>query len=335
MKGRKILGIILLCFFIIFGSFTGAKADTILFPVIAIGLPNVTTVISVMNLPNNTSTHLKYIYRSKDNMTGTPATANHTGDCTTTTFTRPTFAADLVSFDASGIFNSGNAMFNDSNSYGGSFELGLSGTKRGYLLVTNSDAAGNRVDVSSNNAIFGEFGLLEIGFGAMWGGRAINDSAREDYDFTSAGTSNWIASLILKFVQFFPTNEWTTKFFVTPIGNSMDTANLQGRFALYHFPGGTTTPGIYTRGGTAQASNVKNDVTCTSAFNLTEMIDSTVLSAIENTGGYAAFAGFYDTTLDATQNVLVVYKLEYVLEDATYGGTNNNGFILSDNISTW
>ena len=124
----------------------GPGADTLLFPVIATNTPNVVTLVSVSNRPAGTSSHLHYLYRYKSSLAG-DGSPNHAGPCATERFTRQTFDGDLVSFDASGTLSSGGALFGDSNSYGGTFDHGVAGASRSYLLVTNSDAAGNRIEV--------------------------------------------------------------------------------------------------------------------------------------------------------------------------------------------
>jgi len=333
MKCAKIIGVVFLSLLMVFGSLTVAPADTVLIPVIAIGAPNVTTVVSVYNLPGATSTHLKYIYRSKDSsVSGSP---NHTGTCSSTSFVRPMFDSDLVSFDASGIFNSGNAMFNDSNTYGGGFGIGLTGNKRAYLLVTHSDVAGNRVNLGGsfgNEALGGEAILMEIGFGAAWGLRAVNEAFREDYNFTITGVETVFGSFGKAFA-FFPTSEWTTRFFITPIGDNMDTANLTGKVSLWNQDASSFLHhGLFGRDGTHYAfpSSITADVTCTAGVDLTDMIDSSVLSAVENTGGWAFLQNLSAPPITASANPLIVYKLEYVLEDSTYGGTNNNGYLMSN-----
>jgi hypothetical protein len=130
MKGKVVL-IAILCFVLSIGVFSIASADTILFPVIAVNQPNVTTIVSVYNWSPSVD-YLHYIYRFKDSLVG--GSPNYTGSCSTAEFTRPTKNLDLVSFDASGTFNSGNALFGDTDSYGGSFSLPGTGIRRAYLL---------------------------------------------------------------------------------------------------------------------------------------------------------------------------------------------------------
>jgi hypothetical protein len=321
MKSKLKVLIGLLCFVLIFGSFTVAKAETILFPVIAINQPSVTTIISVYNWASG-ATHLHYTYRFKDSLSG--GSPNYTGACSTAEFTRPTSDMDLVSFDASGTLNSGNALFGDTTSYGGSFNLPGTGARRAYLLVTHSDSAGNRVDTSS--LLGGEAIIMDIASGAAWGYKAVRDSFTEDYTFvnyfdrggtdgvfSSISTSMWIGSV--RQFSFFPPNEWTNKFFVTPIGGSM----TSDRTAIV----GLTD--IYNRTGTQFSNSVNQTVTCTAAFDLEDLVDSTIWSSIQSSGGWTFFLPIFVTDPCS----VIVYRLEYVVNNPTYGGTNNNGYLLS------
>ena len=299
-------------------------ADTVLFPVIAINQPNVMTVVSVFSAPGTSSGHLRYVYRSKNSLVG--SSPNHTGTCDTTSFVRPSFDGDLVSFDASGIFDGGNALFNDGNSYAGGFGLGLSGPLRAYLLVINSDNSGTRVDVGAKQALGGEAIVMDIASGAAWGMRGINDKDREDYSFTKAGVGTAIQGFgkNCKWFSFFPLDEWKTRFFVTAVGNDMNSANLDGSYTLW----GVSNKGIYTRDGTFHSSNVSTNMKCTAAVDLDDMIDSSVLASVEHTGGWTWLCPT-NSSDSASANPIVVYKLEFVVNDSTYGGTNNNGILLS------
>lgn len=295
-----------------------ASADTILFPVIATNAPSVTTIVTVLNRIGTSSTHLHYTYRHKDALVG--GVPNLTGSCTTVQFTRPTVAGDLVSFDPSGTFNSGNALFGDTNSYGGGFGLGLSGARRAYLLVSHSNAAGTRVNVGNNQNLGGEAVIMDIATGAAWGGPGINDSTREDYTFVNHddGGGVWSALPSNGFnnrrLPFFPLNEWTTRMFVTGIGTNMNSANITVSVGL--------TSDVIDRQGTQFTFTPPNqDVTCTGAVDLTTLFDSTVRAAVENVGGWTWFA--------VKSGDAIVYKLEFVVNDPTYGGTVNNGYLLS------
>jgi len=323
MKSKSKVWIGLLCFILILGSFTIAKADTILFPVIAVNQPNVTTIISVFTEDSISSpqTHLHYTYRYKDSLVG--GSPNYAGTCATAEFTRPTTNRDLVSFDASGTLNSGNALFNDTDSYGGSFSMPGSGPRRAYLLVTQSNASGTRVDCAPGYTfcLGGEAIIMDIASGAAWGYRAINDKTSQTYTFTNAADGGGIWSAmpgngnVARRFTMFPPNEWTNKFFVTPIGANMDTANLSTSVKLF-------SDLLYDRmGNTAYFPATEQSMACTSAIDLEDLMDSTTFAAIGNTGGWALF--------NVVSGDAIVYKLEYVVNNSTYGGTNNNGYLLS------
>jgi hypothetical protein len=300
------------------------NADTLLFPVIAVNPPNITTIVSVVTRPGIpvSATHLKYIYRHKDTYVG--STPNHGGVCSSQSFVRPTYSGDLVSFDASGSLGSGDALFNDTDSYGsGGFALGGSGPQRAYLLVTHTDSTGSPVNVSNGQSLNGEAIVMDIAYGAAWGYRAINDSTREDYTFLSTADGGGVWSCLPsntfnnRRATFFPPDEWTTRFFVTPIGSNMDTADLSATVQFM------TSDGIYDRIGTKMttAASITKEVVCTGAVDLSELMDASMYANIEHLGGWSWFS--------VSPGTAVVYKLEYVVNDSTYGGTNNNAYLLS------
>lgn len=302
-------------------SLSPASADTHLFPVVVTS-PNVITLISVGNREGGIATHLSYIYRYKDAFNEELA-PDTDGTCDSRGFTRTTFNGDLVTFDASGYLNDGNALFGDTNDYEGSFDLGLAGPVRAYLLVSNSLANGRRIDVGHPRDVFGDFMVIDIAGGGAWGGKGVNDGIREDYTFINAeyeGGGVWAALPANGFsnrrITFLPPNEWTTRFFVTPIGNNMATANLTASVALMH------STGLFDRQGiNHHFAPISQTVRCTGAVDLKDLMDSTVWSAVENVGGWARFA--------VNSGDAVVYKLDYTVNNSTYGGTVNNGYLLS------
>jgi hypothetical protein len=325
MRSKSKVWIGLLCFVLIFGSFTVANADTLLFPVIAVNQPNVTTIISVNNWDQAAAaSHLHYIYRYKDSVVG--GSPNYTGGCATVEFTRPTHNGDLVSFDASGTLNSGNPLFNDTDSYGGTFSMPGTGPRRAYLLVTHSNASGTSIDAGV--LLGGEATIMDIASGAAWGYRAIRDvTTTSGYEFinwfdrggsggdgvyTSISYGMWIFGL--KQFTFFSPNEWTQKIFVTPIGGIM-TSDRTAQVVL-----GST---VWDRMGTSidNSGAPTVSVTCTAAIDLEDMFDSTVWSTIQSTGGW--------TVIIPASGDVIVYWLEYVVNNPTYGGTNNNAYLLS------
>lgn len=209
MKKRGLIFLVIVVLSV--GTFSIAEGDTILFPVLASNPSGgVTTLISVANysVVGTPSTHLKYFYASKEALIG--GLPNHTGDCNSTFQVRPTYPFDLVTFDVSGSFGGGGALFSDPNSYGGNFDIQRSGALRGYLLVTNSDAAGNAVSVGTNYpALYGEAINIDFLEGAAWGYRAINDNTTENNDFThvSAGGKSSAGKMTFLMICLFSTME--------------------------------------------------------------------------------------------------------------------------------
>ena len=65
-------------------------------------------------------------------------------------------------------------------------------------------------------------------------------------------------------------------------------------------------------------------VQCTAGVDLSDLLDSTALAGMQNTGGWAWFSN--DSYASGS---ILVYKLDYVVSSPTYGGTNNNGYLLS------
>jgi hypothetical protein len=210
---KKIIAIVavLACLLLTSAVVSIAYADTILFPVIAVNPPWVTTIVSVFNLTGSSSTHLHYICRHKDAFVD--SLPNYSGSGGSQRFTRNTFDGDLVSFDASGVLNEGNALFNDPNTYDGAFSMSGSGARRAFLLITNSASSGTRVNVWDNQALGGEAIIMDIASGAAWGYRAINDITREDFSFTQTGIETAITGggTGCKWFSFFPTNRMDNK----------------------------------------------------------------------------------------------------------------------------
>ena len=326
-RKKIVLAAVISCVVFIFGSLSSAIADTLLFPVIAVNQPNVTTIISIMNEADTSSAaYLNYIYRVKDSIVEN--LPNITGECSAVKFTRPTYYHDLVSFDASGIMNNGNALFGDTDSYGGGFGIGLTGPRRAYLLVSHANSSGTRVDVGSTSKLVGEAIIMDIMYGAAWGYKAVNDTEREDYTFTITGLAGAAIQLEApnyRGFSFFPLHEWNTRFFVTPIGTSMDTANLEGTVRL------STTLHVINRSGAEYTFTPPEfSPKCTAAIDLKDMMDSTTKSAVDTTGGYSRFC--VQSGGGSPGNPVIAYKLDYAVNNPTYGGTNNNGYLITN---TW
>ncbi len=100
----------------------------------------------------------------------------------------------------------------------------------------------------------------------------------------------------------------------------MDITDLASTIRLYR--ASPMVPGINGRGDDTYSFSVPQTVVCTGAVNLTDLLDSTALSALFNTGGWGRI------NVDSG-DAAVIYKLEFVVNNPTFGGTNNNGFLLS------
>ena len=284
-----------------------AAADTILFPVIAVNTPNVTSIVSVINGPGGgTSSTSTLTYRHKASLIG--GEPNTQGICSSVILSTRTIPdGDIVSFDASGLFNGGKALFNDTNNGTDSFAIGLSGPLRAYLLVDNGDP--------DNLDLAGETAVLDIATGAAWGMKAVNDQTGTGASFNSSGVWSMlpINGTDSRRVAFPPLDVWGTRFFVTPIGGDMGT-NLTATVNL--------AGGVYDRSGEpVSLATIDQPVTCTGAIDLADLMDSRTLAAVETGGGWSSFR--------VQSGSAVVYKLEYVVNNPTYGGTNNSSYLLS------
>lgn len=288
-----------------------AAADTILFPVIAVNTPNVTSIVSVINGPGGgTSSTSTLTYRHKASLIG--GEPNTQGICSSVILSTRTIPdGDIVSFDASGLFNGGKALFNDTNNGTDSFAIGLSGPLRAYLLVDNGDNG----DLDNLLDLAGETAVLDIASGAAWGMKAANDQTSVTDSFgDKAWSSLPIEGTDMRRFSFPPLNVWTTRFFVTPIGGGMVSANLTATVNL--------ADGVYDRSGEkVSLATIDQPVTCTGAIDLADLMDSRTLAAVETGGGWSSFR--------VQSGSAVVYKLEYVVNNPTYGGTNNSSYLLS------
>ncbi len=324
MKGKGKAVILCFCLVVLLGVAAQAMADTVLFPVIAANPPAVTTIVSVTNQGPG-SDHLQFTYSWKPTFSGD--LPNYTGGCTNDSFTMPTFVPDLVSFDASGVFNGGLALFNDGDTYGGAFNTIGTTPLRAYLLVTNSNAAGTRLNVGSNISLRGEAIIMDVVSGSAWGYRAINDTTREDFSFfaTPAGS---VVNVIVpgagesKRFTFFDLNSWTTRFFVTPIGTDLFSNDRTSTIQLFQSNG---TAGIEGRTGDVYSFTKTQLVRCTAGVDLIDLLDSTSQAALATTGGW----GRIDVV---GGDPALIYKLEFTFSAPFVpgGASNNNAFLLSN-----
>jgi hypothetical protein len=329
MTRRIVTGALLVWCIILFlfGVFvTPAGADTILFPVFVSNPGIISTIISVTNIGASFSwlnTHLTYTYVSKS------ATSSYSDECGMNEKTINTYGGDLVTFDASGTIGSGQALFNDPDSYTRTFNIPLTDARRGYLLVSNTNSSGTRVNVGSNSSLRGEAIIMDIVSGSAWGYKAVNDTAREDYSFRHHLEGGGLYSIQVSGVQyasrfsFNPLSSWTTKFFITPLISDMNIF-YNGSSVIRLYEPVTLTSGIRGRGTNTYSFDVPVTVKCHAAVNITDLLDSTAQAALASTGGWGLLnieSGDY----------AVIYKLEYTFSSpfVPLKASNNNGIFLS------
>jgi hypothetical protein len=242
-----------------------AYADSILFPYINSNPGNLSTIINIINTATpailtcvdpNDALLLHYRYFTKP-VSGTGSAT--TDICEEIDFSRPSTTGDLVTFDVTGIINSGKAMFGDATNYnlgGGApnFDIptvgGLTDARRGYLLVNHGCTVTGEIPGGTQGVagdLDGEAILLDVVNGAAWGYRAVmaDPTVVGDYAFvpvtaaapvageTSDFLPEWPVAAAIPFgvanayahnqvVAIYPPNDFQTRFFVTPLVISTD-----------------------------------------------------------------------------------------------------------------
>lgn len=258
---KRLLTVVAIFSLILLGFGAVAMADTIMFPYINENPGNVSTLISVVNgsdctnpatpgpacAPVQAIGALHYRYVTKPNQLAAESLDTWLLDrCTDYDFCRATSLNDVVTFDAAGNINTGNAMFNDPGAgltgigtqvlYGGAFDDTQAPPRRGYLLVTHHRAVGfggvacgggdltNGLGGDSvNTELDGEAVLIDIVAGEAWSYKAMLNTttglgAAGNYAFRTSDErlvednhSFWEQTVI------FPPEHWTTRYIVTPL----------------------------------------------------------------------------------------------------------------------
>jgi hypothetical protein len=185
MRSKAFISVLVaLAMMVTFGFATSALADVLMFPWV-VKSSTVSTVLSVVNTAGQPGSYeyqsqpfrLHYQYWYKE------TTENlQTDRCDSHSFKQPTSKDDIVTFDAAGNINGGNAMFNDPSPYNPaqSFQLNEPGPRRAFLLVDNNTPAFTNqfnwgaAAVNVDGTLYGEAMVLEIAGGAAWGYIAYN-----------------------------------------------------------------------------------------------------------------------------------------------------------------
>jgi len=285
------------------------QADHLLFPFVVANPDSVVTLISITNMAS-TYGYLRYRYFYKS--------ATDSDECQEYEFIRSTYPGDIVTFDVSGTLGGGAPLNNDPDRYEGKFSLPYSTQAvRGYLLVNHYDKDTKTAPKEGASTLMGQATVMEIQSGSAWGYQAVNDTkADEKPDFSkSGGVIGTDQSVPFTFQPPAP-NQWTTKFFVTPVGADMTGASGQysSRLKLT----------IHNQNSADMAS----DITCTGAIDFADVMSASTLRNVENTGGWGTLTLDNDTGYAPA----IVFKLDYTYSEDILlgGGSANNGILLGN-----
>ncbi|EGV27703.1 hypothetical protein ThidrDRAFT_4481 [Thiorhodococcus drewsii AZ1] len=284
------------------------QADHLLFPFVVSNPDNVVTLISITNMAS-TYGYLRYRYFYKS--------ATNNDECQEYEFIRSTYPGDIVTFDVSGTLGDGAPVNNDPDSYEGRFSLpSMTRAVRGYLLVNHYDKDTKTATKEGATTLMGQATVIEIQSGSAWGYQAFNDTkADEKPDFSkSGGVISTDKSVPFTF-QPSASNQWTTKFFVTPVGSDMTGASSQYSSHLK-----------FTINN-QNSANMASDITCTGAIDFADVMSAATLQNVEETGGWGTL------TLDKATGYspAIIFKLDYTYsEDILQSGSANNGILLGN-----
>jgi hypothetical protein len=220
----------------------------------------------------------------------------------------------VVSFDASGNVNGGNALFNDPTVYGGSFVDTLTPKpRRGYLLVTHATAVCGDItetnNASPNAELDGEATLIDIVNGEAWGYKAVlNNGAgvcSRECNFSFWDTDDVLREEGRSFYEnsvLYPPALFSQRYFVTPVlysavllggggasTDDMSDINFQKRTRIGLMGWGPSVAqlGIFNRNEQFQSSGRLVHVQCVAGISLATLIDTNGVTFINTTGGWA------------------------------------------------
>ncbi len=209
--------------------------------------------------------------------------------------------------------------------------------------------------------------MLEIAGGASFGYRALNpaqDSSTPNAVLGNQGVLTAFLGEILDNgigtgnagVTLMPPNEWTTRFFVTPVADGTGTATNQRdcetcSVSIYLSPDKAGTQAGLTDRDTVVRSEPfapaplptsARNVVCTGAVDLTEVLPQSVVNQIAGQGGWG-YVQIRAGTSGHVEDSAVVMKLEFNLVNGlpttsispdtgtSFTGTVNNGVWLRNN----
>ncbi|MCP5423646.1 MAG: hypothetical protein H6970_01055 [Gammaproteobacteria bacterium] len=326
-----------------------AQADALLFPYVVTS-STVATIISVVNKDPDGELFLNYF--TKNSLANTASCTNqlrHDVDSAQN---------DLVSFEANGSFVGGVAsalggpLFNDpagDADYGGdNFTMGpISGATRAFLIVDDND--------NNGEDLYGEAILLETQGGAAWGYRAYN--AASDFgqtgvnfpEFDAVANGGGIASPTndnlgevlddqnntdTAAVTLLPTDEWETRFFVTPISaGDQRCTDCNAAIKLTRNVSEAST-GLFDRDSNPLSGSNTVEVICVSGVSLQELLPTSAQATVAAQGGWGFINVDPGTAGGTSAPAAVVLKLEFnsaqfISPDAS------NSFVGTVNTAVW
>lgn len=352
MKLNKIaLGVALVA-----GAATVQAADTLFFPYVVSG-GAVTTLVSVINTDTTGATQY---YNNNGSSVATYGGANrylhwryhiktantNAATCLENNGYFPTSPLDMVTYDVSGTRGEGGVMFNDASvlnnwkAEGALNQLNaitLNG-QRATLLVHNAGGA-------AVPTLVGEALIVEFDTGSAWGYGAARNfsggaSAPTDFDFSYIGAAN-------TGVSFLPQGEFTTRFFVTPVGqlalaDGLDAPGFGGLRTQVDLHPVTGSIRVVNRDESGVSGGVTpQQVTCVGVVNVRDLVTAAnVWNYVSNEGGWGhlvteAPTGSMPTGITATANATVI-KLDFraagangALNLAPGVGAMNSAYILN------
>lgn len=350
MKLNKIaLGVALVA-----GAATVQAADTLFFPYVVSG-GAVTTLVSVIN--TDTSGTAEY-YNNNGSSAAVYGGANrylhwryhiktantNAATCLENNGYFPTSPLDMVTYDVSGTRGEGGVMFNDASvlnnwkAEGALNQLNaitLNG-QRATLLVHNAAGA-------ASPSLVGEALIVEFDTGSAWGyGAARNSStgasADGDFDFSFLGAVD-------TGVTFLPQGEFTTRFFVTPVGqlalaDGLDAPNFGSLRTQVDLVPVTGSIRVVNRDESGVSGGVTPQVvTCVGVVDVRDLVTaSNVWNYVSNEGGWGRLVTTAPAAATGTQPTAnaAVIKLDFraagangALNLAPGVGAMNSAYILN------
>lgn len=287
------------------------QADHLLFPFVVANQGSVATLVSITNMAT-THGYLRYRYFYKF------ATDRDDDQCNQYEFIRSTYPGDVVTFDVSGTMNGGIPLNYDQDFYEGKFNMPYTPPAvRGYLLIDHYDNDTKQSSKQGANTLMGQATVLEVQTGSAWGYRAINDTKTDEKpDFSkSSGIISTDQSVPFTFNPPAP-SQWTTKFFITPVGADMTGASGQYssrlKFTIHN----------------QNSANMESVITCTGAIDFANVMSASILRNVEDTGGW----GTLKLDKDSGYAPAIIFKLDYTYSKDILpkGGSANNGILLGN-----